>query len=255
MQQIWLVLVFCWKLLTREQTLFTLNLQTHIFIQYIIARLLRFHEKFIKTQLVLAVGKGENNVLALQDQKQQKFKWYLIIWRHDRPAWVSAWRPYAWFLVRRHLVEAGVLAVLEPCARAPSSRASTPGRPVGLGAVLLLRLRLLRRCLRLLLRCCLLLMLILLLLILGEEATRHGHLFWTGLRVFRSCQPRRQRACGGGGRPACSMGKRSQAACWEKRVLGTLSHTLWGYPICGRFGFLTEQARLKLEGQSSASYS
>lgn len=66
--------------------------------------------------------------------------------------------------------------MLEPCACAPCARASAPGRPVGLGAVLLLRLRLLRRCLRLLLRCCLLLMLILLLLILGEEATQRGHL-------------------------------------------------------------------------------
>lgn len=63
--------------------------------------------------------------------------------------------------------------MLESCAR--SSRASTPGRPVGLGAVLLLLLRLLRRCLLLLLRCCLLLMLILLLLILGEEVPQHGH--------------------------------------------------------------------------------
>lgn len=66
--------------------------------------------------------------------------------------------------------------MLEPRARTPSSRAGARRRPVGLGAVLLLRLRLLRRCLRLLLRCCLLLMLILLLLILREEATQHGHL-------------------------------------------------------------------------------
>lgn len=125
-------------------------------------------KKIIKIQSLLAAGKGENDILALRYRKGHEPERYLIIWRHDRPAWVSAWRPYAWFLVWRHLVEAGVLAVLEPGTRAPSARARAAGRPVGLGAVLLLLLlRRLRRGLRLLLRCCLLLMLVLLLLILG----------------------------------------------------------------------------------------
>lgn len=124
-------------------------------------------KKIIKIQSLLAAGKGENDILALRYRKGHEPERYLIIWRHDRPAWVSAWRPYAWFLVWRHLVEAGVLAVLEPGARAPGARARAAGRPVGLGAVLLLLLRRLRRGLRLLLRCCLLLMLVLLLLILG----------------------------------------------------------------------------------------
>lgn len=160
----------------------------------------------------IAAGKRENDILPPRNQKQQKFKRYLIIWRHDRPAWVSAWRPYAWFLVWRHLVEAGVLAVLESCTRAPSARTRAPGRPIGLGAVLLLLLRLLRRGLRLLLRCCLLLMLVLLLLILREERSDTTPSFapypFVILRESLSLVPP---CCWKGSMPSCLPGKHGKA--------------------------------------------
>lgn len=115
--------------------------------------------------------------------------------------------------------------MLEPCTCSPSSRASSPGRPVGLGAVLLLWLRLLRRCLRLLLRCCLLLMLILLLLILEEDATQtitYFELVWEPYGVASPC------ASGEGGRPACLMGKHSKSAYVRRNVSSVHSHTLCG---------------------------
>lgn len=200
----------------------------------------------LKRDLFLRQGRGKMTfwALALYCQKQQNFQRYLIIWRHDRPAWVSAWRPNAWFLAGRHLVEAGVLAVLEPRARGPSCGAGARCRPVGLAAALLLLLRLLRRCLRLLLRCCLLLMLILLLLILREEATQHRHPLWaTCVSVLELPTPVSLR-----GTQTCLPCK---AECWEKFALRKDLHTLWGSPT---FAFLMKQAGLKLERQFSASY-
>lgn len=137
--------------------------------------------------------------------------------------------------------------MLQCRARARPSRASAAGRAVGLGTVLLLRLRLLCRRLRLLLRCCLLLMLILLLLILGAEAT-HNMVTCSQL----ACQPE------GVANPSSTMpeeeekeaarllhGKPGKAACPEEGILRALLCILSVLAL----GFLTQ------EGQSSASSS
>lgn len=187
----------------------------------------------LKRDLFLQLGREEMTFwpLALQYQKQQNFQRYLIIWRHDRPAWVSAWRPYAWFLVGRHLVEAGVLAVLQPRARARCSPARARRRPVGLAAALLLRLRLRRRGRRRLLGCRLLLMLVLLLLILREEATQHGHLLWA--TSGSSAELPTPRVRWGNTAKLSTEGSSPPAH-------------LVGCPTCGRFAFLMQRPGLKL---------
>ena len=119
-----------------------------------------------------------------QHEKVQHWGEYLIIWGHNRPARVCAWRPQPRFLVGRHLVKAGVLAMLQPCSGRPGP--CTSRSPVGLGAVLLLW-GCLRGGSRLLWRGCGLLMLGLLLLLVLMKREKNGKL---GMERNHACHCR-----------------------------------------------------------------